>query len=38
MDNCYQWLLQVADHFRESGLADACVKCATGPCTIEPAI
>ena len=35
---CYEWLLQVADHFRELGLADACGKCATGPCACQPAV
>jgi epoxyqueuosine reductase len=35
---CYEWLLQVADHFGELGLADVCGKCATGPCALEPAV
>jgi epoxyqueuosine reductase len=35
---CYRWLLHVADGFHELGLADACGKCATGPCALEPAI
>ncbi len=35
---CNEWLLQVADHFRELGLADVCGKCATGPCAFEPAV
>jgi len=32
---CYEWLLQVAEHFRGLGLADACGKCATGPCAFK---
>ena len=32
---CYEWLLQVADQFPEVGFADACGKCATGPCAFE---
>ncbi|MEE8389380.1 MAG: epoxyqueuosine reductase [Anaerolineae bacterium] len=32
---CYEWLLQVGDHFHELGLADVCGKCATGPCASE---
>ncbi len=32
---CYERLLQVAGHFRELGLADACGKCATGPCALS---
>ena len=35
---CNERLLQVADHFREFGLADVCGKCATGPCAFEPAV
>ena len=34
---CYAWLLQVAERFREVGLADVCGKCATGPCALKPA-
>jgi epoxyqueuosine reductase QueG len=34
---CYAWLLQVAERFREVGLADVCGKCATGPCACGPA-
>ena len=33
---CYEWLLQVADQFPEVGFADACGKCATGPCAYKP--
>jgi len=32
---CYEWLLQVADQFPEVGFADACGKCATGPCAFK---
>ncbi|MBC8450524.1 MAG: epoxyqueuosine reductase [Chloroflexi bacterium] len=32
---CYERLLQVADGFRDLGLADVCGKCATGPCATE---
>ena len=32
---CYEWLLQVADQFPEVGFADACGKCATGPCALR---
>ncbi len=35
---CYEWLLQVADRFRQLGLADVCGKCATGPCAFESAV
>jgi len=35
---CYQRLLQVAERFRDLGLADVCGKCATGPCAFEPAV
>jgi epoxyqueuosine reductase len=35
---CYRWLLHVADGFRELGVADACGKCATGPCALESAV
>jgi len=35
---CYEWLLQVADRFRDLGIADVCGKCATGPCALEPAL
>ncbi len=35
---CYRWLLHVADGFQELGLADACGKCATGPCALESAV
>jgi epoxyqueuosine reductase len=35
---CYVWLLQVADHFHELGLADACGKCATGPCGLKSTV
>jgi len=35
---CYEWLLQVADHFHELGLADVCGKCATGPCAFKPTV
>lgn len=35
---CYQRLLEVADRFRELGLADVCGKCATGPCAFESAV
>jgi epoxyqueuosine reductase QueG len=34
---CYAWLLQVADGFRDLGLADVCGKCATGPCALKAA-
>jgi len=32
---CYEWLLQVAEGFRDLGLTDVCGKCATGPCATE---
>jgi len=35
---CYERLLQVADHFRELGLADVCGKCATGPCAFKSTV
>ena len=35
---CYRWLLHVGEDFRELGVADACGKCATGPCALEPAV
>jgi epoxyqueuosine reductase len=35
---CYGWLLEVADGFRELGLADVCGKCATGPCAFKSTV
>ena len=35
---CYRRLLEVADSFPELGLADACGKCAVGPCALEPPV
>jgi len=35
---CYQRLLQVADGFQDMGIADACGKCAVGPCALGPVV
>ncbi len=32
---CYNYLLQVSDHFQDLGLCDVCGKCATGPCALK---
>jgi epoxyqueuosine reductase len=31
---CYRYLLEVNDYYRELGLCDVCGKCATGPCAL----
>jgi epoxyqueuosine reductase QueG len=33
---CNRWLLCAAGRFKAIGTADACGKCATGPCALEP--
>jgi epoxyqueuosine reductase QueG len=35
---CYRRLLDVAAAYEDLGLADACGKCATGPCALESAV
>jgi epoxyqueuosine reductase QueG len=35
---CNRWLLCAAGRFKAIGTADACGKCATGPCALEPFI
>jgi len=35
---CYGRLLEVADRFRELGLADVCGKCAAGPCAFKSTV
>jgi epoxyqueuosine reductase len=35
---CYRHCLEVAEMYRDLGLADVCGKCALGPCALESAV